>query len=218
MAPDVQSPDEINLAEQLPTIIDYLSLSILDPASLHDDIYPASVTVLVSSSPSAAKSKGAKGAMVQSPFQLTSPKEDEKSSMDDRQTKEQHARYRIDGLAGLRYLLESLHEARHDMFLPDELRKLVHNPLLWTALSPLASADDSQRLGAQQPGVRQGAWSVLAALVAFYDAEVTAALHMLAEAVLSSCWHEADAGVWQVAGATLGRFLIGKSHRGPIPS
>jgi hypothetical protein len=104
-----EADGRINLTEHLGTLIDYLSLAILDPASLHDDIHPAPVS-------SAPKPKLTKFVM---------PTED--APEEDTTENERLSRYRVGGLVGLARIVQRK---------APEVLTLLRDPLLWSALSP----------------------------------------------------------------------------------
>ncbi|RSH88769.1 hypothetical protein EHS25_002997 [Saitozyma podzolica] len=190
-----EQPDRIDLVPQLSSLAEYLSLSILDPPSLHDDIHPAPV----SSAPIPQKAvKGAKGRPTPAP---TPPPvlAEEESVLEER-----WARYRVGGLTGLAWLVQQL--SKNGVVLPQELLELLRHPILWSAVSSVPS-DDS--IGAQQPTVRKAAYALLDALVDSFPDEVAKSemLELLSTAVLDCVWLEKEAAVWQQAGAAVVKFL-----------
>jgi hypothetical protein len=190
-----EQPDRVDLIPQLSSLAEYLSLSILDPPSLHDDIHPAPV----SSAPIPQKAvKGAKGRPTPAPTPPPVLVEDESV------LEERWARYRVGGLTGLAWLVQQLSKNR--VVLPQELLALLRQPVLWSALSSVPS-DDS--IGAQQPTVRKAAYALLDALVDSFPDEVAKPemLELLSTAMLDCVWLEKEAAVWQQAGAAVVKFL-----------
>jgi hypothetical protein len=197
----------IDLSAQISTLIEYLSLSILDPHSLHDDIHPAPVS---SATTSAAPIRSAKGGKGKVPPSLATTSSPAGAAEDEEVAEERWARYRVGGLTGLAWLIhsiKSIHPAP-----PAELLTLFRTPLLWTALSPLAPTEDTQVLGWQQSPVRRAAYTLLTALVETYPEVLDSKdlQDMLAVGVLGSCWTEREATVWETAGPAVVKFLNSK--------
>lgn len=170
----------IYLTGHLDSLIEYISLSILDPSSLHDDIHPAPV-----SAPAPKKGK----------FVLPTETLDEEDAVDH----ERLARYRVGGLVGLTRIVQNCHST-------PALLELLRNPILWSALSP-EPAEDAPNIGVEQPAIRKSAYVLLDAFIEAYPEEMTASGKQLSVAVHGSCWFEKDATVWQQAGQALVKFL-----------
>jgi len=192
---------QINLTAQLSSLAEYLSLSILDPPSLHDDIHPAPVSSS-SSSVLAPKGKPAKSKLV--------PTEPEPVEVDDL-AEERWARYTVAGLVGLAWLLQQLRSQGQP--LPEELRTLIRTPYLWTALTPPMDEAEADSLGTKQPTVRRAAYSFLSVLVDSFPAELEHAetFLVISRALLGGCWKETEAAVWETAGPTIAKFLSSMS-------
>jgi hypothetical protein len=189
----------INLTAQLPYLVEYLSLSVLDPPSLHDDIHPSPVQAAFQSkaAPTKAKKKG-----------YTPPAATPEVDTEDEQIAEERwTRYRLGGFVGLSWLLTQL--STHNIPLPEDLLTLLANSYLWTALSPSIGEEGDETLGGRQPIIRRAAYDLLSTLVNRYPAEVKKKemLDMLSAAVLESCWVEREATVWQTAGPAVAHFL-----------
>jgi hypothetical protein len=196
----------INLTTKITTLIEYLSLSILDPASLHDDIHPAPVAT---SAPAPAPvKKGGKGKAPLPPPPQIAPASTEDVEAEEERT----ARYRIGGLTGLAWLLKQPKPT--DQAILDQLLKLVVEPSLWSSLSSVVpNSDDSAPFGYKQPYVRRAAYAVLEPLLATYP-EVIARedmLSLLADNLLGCCWLESEALVWETAGTPIITLLSRKS-------
>jgi len=189
---------KINLTAQLPYLVEYLSLSVLDPPSLHDDIHPSPVSTAFQK---AAPTKAKKKAFV---APTAAPEVD---TEDEQIAEERWTRYRIGGFVGLSWLLTQL--STHNIPLPEELLPLLGNSYLWTALSPTIGEEGDETLGGRQPVIRRAAYDLLSTLVNRYPAEVKKKemLDMLSTAVLESCWIEREAAVWQTAGPAIAHFL-----------
>lgn len=188
----------INLTAQLPYLVEYLSLSVLDPPSLHDDIHPSPVQAGFQK---AAPAKTKKKAFVAPTPEPEVDKEDEQIA------EERWTRYRLGGFVGLSWLLTQL--STHNIPLPEELLSLLANSYLWTSLSPTIGEEGDESLGGRQPVIRRAAYDLLSTLVNRYPGEVkkNKMLDMLSTAVLESCWIEREAAVWQTAGPAIAHFL-----------
>ncbi len=205
---EISSAGRINLTPQISTLSEYLSLSILDPASLHDDIHPAPVASTPASvpAPSRGVGKGAKSrtipaAVVNAP---ATPSAEEEEMVEERL-----GRYRVGGLIGLTWFLQQLKLVTPST-LPSEVLTLLQNPILWTTLSSLTLDNSpSPNLGASQPPVRRAAYSLLSVLIETYPEEVGKEdmLELLSAAVLGKCWLEKEATVWETAGPAIVNFL-----------
>ncbi|WRT68426.1 uncharacterized protein IL334_005402 [Kwoniella shivajii] len=103
----------IVLSQHLGDLVEYLTLSILDPATLHDNIHPAPVS---SNPPVPNKGK---------------PLVKEPAVEDKEVVEERLARYKVGGLTGLNWLIQQLPGVA-----PEDLVDLIRNPELWSALSP----------------------------------------------------------------------------------
>lgn len=192
----------INLTAQLPYLVEYLSLSVLDPPSLHDDIHPSPVsTAFQKAAPTKAKKKV-----------FTPPTAAPEVDTEDEQIAEERwTRYRLGGFVGLSWLLTQL--STHNIPLPENLIALLGNSFLWTALSPTIGEEGDETLGGRQPVIRRAAYDLLSTLVNRYPAEVKKKemLDILSTAVLESCWIEREAAVWQTAGPAVAHFLGSES-------
>lgn len=181
----------MNLTCQIVTLAEYLSLSILDPATLHHDIHPA---------PVASVELSTKGARVRAAPSDEIPEEA------DEIIQERWARYRVGGLTGLAWVLPKQSTSAK------EVSRLLQDPQLWTTLS---SVDPS--LGLSQPPVRRAAYALLSVLINVYPEEVAreGTLELLSKAVLGNCWLEKEATVWETAGPAVVQFLSSKGglHR-----
>lgn len=191
----------INLTAQLPYLVEYLSLSVLDPPSLHDDIHPSAVQTGFQK---AAPTKTKKKAFV---APIAAPEPD---AEDEQIAEERWVRYRLGGFVGLSWLLTQL--STHNVALPDELLALLGNSYLWTSLSPTIGEEGDESLGGRQPVIRRAAYDLLSTLVNRYPSEVKKkeTLEMLSSIVLESCWIEREATVWQTAGPAVAHFLGSK--------
>lgn len=188
---------QINLTENLGSLVEYLSLAILDPATLHEDIHPAPV----SSAPTPVKSGKTKFVM---PTQTAEPTEEEDTSEHERLSP-----YRIGGLVGLSKIVQV--NSKQGAKPSPELLSLLRHPLLWSALSS-EPVEDSANIGVDQPGIRKSAYALLDTFIEAYPDIVgeTETKTLLAGAVHSSCWFEKDASVWQQAGQAVVKFLTSK--------
>jgi hypothetical protein len=191
---------QINLTAQLPYFVQYLSLAILDPPSLHDDIHPSPVQAAFQS----MKAAPAKGKKKGPPTPAVTPAADPE---DDQVAEERWTRYRVGGLVGLSWLLQQL--SKHSVPLPEDLVVLLGNSYLWTAISPTPGQEGDETMGGRQSVIRRAAWDLLETLVNCYPTEVEKKemLDMLSVAVLDNCWAERDAGVWVAAGPAVAKFL-----------
>ena len=188
----------INLTAQLPYLVEYLSLSVLDPPSLHDDIHPSPVqTAFQKAAPTKTKKK-----TFVAPTAAPEP-----DAEDEQIAEERWVRYRLGGFVGLSWLLTQL--PTHNIALPEELLALLGNSYLWTSLSSTIGEEGDEGLGARQPVIRRAAYDLLSTLVNRYPAEVKKKemLEMLSVAVVESCWIEREATVWQTAGPAVAHFL-----------
>lgn len=194
----------INLAAQLIPMAEYLSLSILDPPSLHDDIYPTPVAASGSVPPPKSQGKG-KGKAVEAPPAID-------TSEDDSLAEERWARYVVGGLTGLAWLLQQLSMEKRE--LPEELRELLGAKHLWTVFeSSSIEQDTAKPLGARQPTVRRAGYALLGLLVDLYPAELERGniLEMISHSLLSNCWREKEATVWEASGQAIVKFLSSES-------
>jgi hypothetical protein len=192
----------INLTAQLPYLVEYLSLSILDPPSLHDDIHPSPVQAAFQSTKSAPTKAKKKGPSISTP--ASTPEVD---TEDAQIAEERWTRYRLGGLVGLSWLLQQL--STHSIPLSEHLLALLSNSYLWTSLSPTIGDEGDESLGGRQPVIRRAAYDLLSTLVTRYPEEVKKKemMDMLSVAVLDSCWVEREATVWQTAGPAVAHFL-----------
>ena len=194
----------IDLGPHLTTLVEYLSLSILDPPSLHDDIHPAPVSSAPVAPPPQKGGKGPKGkqAYTAGPSAPVEPTTEELEM-----TGEKWARYRVGGLTGLAWLLQQLKTS--ELSMPVELSQLIHVPALWSSLSSLSTEDDSSDFGHQHPTVRRAAYSVLGVLVDSYPEEIAKPelLQILASEMLDTIWLEKETTVWETAGNTVIKVL-----------
>lgn len=199
------SEGKIDLTPQTSTLVEYLSLSVLDPISLHDDIHPAPVQA----NP-APPAKGAKGAKAKQPFVPVVSAPPEQSEQDNEMADEKWARYRVGGLVGLGWLLQQLKGLNRP--LPSDAVTLIHNPALWSSLSSLASEEGSPAFGHNHSPVRRAAFSVLASIVDLYPEEIGKedVLQTLAREMLDVVWLEKEATVWETAGPTVVKVLSRK--------
>ena len=179
----------INLMPQLSTLAEFLSLSILAPASLHGDMHPPPV----SSAPTAAQ--GAKLRTVSAPKACEASAEVEEQGL----IEERWARYRVSGLTALAWLLQTIKQTP-----PPSVLQLLLTPEVWNALSSIDSP------GGSQPPVRRATYALLSVLIDTFPNVVTDALEMLSGAVLGSCWLESEATVWETAGPAIVKFLSSK--------
>ncbi|WWC71538.1 uncharacterized protein I206_105496 [Kwoniella pini CBS 10737] len=209
--------ERILLADHLGDLVEYLTLSILDPATLHDNIHPAPVSSApVAPSPTPKKgqnTKGGKGKAAVVPPTMRQQASVAQPAEDEEVVEERLARYRVGGLVGLNYLLQQLSKSP-TATLSDDLVNLIRNPGLWLALSSEPN-DDSEDLpspnglGTAQPPIRRAAYSLLSTLVESHPdlLEETETLKMLSDAVLGSCWSEKEGVVWETAGMAIAKFI-----------
>lgn len=197
----------INLVPQLSTLAEYLSLSILEPPSLHDDIHPAPVAASTSSASTTPPSKGGKAGKGKAPPPALVSADQTPTAVDEDLAAERWARYRVGGLLGLSWMIKALKDQNLD--LPDEIRLLLRNSLLWTALASDSPEDEEVALGFRQPTIRRAAYQLLSTLMETYPTELehSEMLDTVAHAVLHHCWFEEEAAVWEVAGPTIAKFL-----------
>lgn len=207
LAEGTESDGRIDLTPQLSTLAEYLSLAILDPPSLHDDIHPSPVaSTPAAPPPQKAKGKG-KQAYIPPPPAPVEPTPEETEHAE-----EKWARYRIGGLVGLSWLLSQLKKAENP--LSEEIVGLLHNSALWSCLSSLPSDEGSAAFGHQHPPVRRAAYSVLGVLVDSYPAEIARedVLHTLAGEMLDAIWVEKEGTVWEAAGPAVVKILSSESR------
>jgi hypothetical protein len=199
------SDGRINLKAQLPYFVQYLSLAVLDPPSLHDDIHPSPVQ----SAFPGTKAPVTKGKKKGLPMPVAAPVVDPE---EDQVAEERWTRYRVGGLVGLSWLLQQL--SKQNTPLPEDLLTLLGNSYLWTAISPSPGQQGDETMGGRQAVIRRAGWDLLETLVNCYPAEVEKKemLDMLAVAVLDNCWAERDSGVWVAAGPAVAKFLSSKSR------
>ena len=207
---------QIDLEPLLSSLLEYLSLSILDPVTLHEDIHPPPVSINTgSSSPTPSARVMAKATKVRpSSFEPTSIP-GTPATEDEEVEAERWARYRVAGIVGLTWLIQKISSSQ--MQLPLELLALLRNPVLWTSLSPVEnptildhfSTTSSMCLGYQQPPIRRVAYTLLGVMIDSWASEIEKQdlLELLSVAVLSSCWLEKEAIVWDTAGPAVVKFL-----------
>ncbi|WVO13469.1 hypothetical protein L204_101086 [Cryptococcus depauperatus] len=203
--------ERIDLTPQLPTLIEYLSLSILGPAALHDSIHPAPVSSAPASQAPIPKKGADKGGRGRAPIPSSRATVAPSPTLEDEEIVEERlTRYRIGGLVGLTWLLEQL--PKIGIFTPtDELLALLRNPSLWLSLSPefIDRSDLPHALGTAQPPVRRAAYSLLSMLMDSYSDIMTESqfFRMISDAVLGSCWRDRENVVWEAAGPAVVKFL-----------
>lgn len=193
---------KIDLTPQLSTIVEYLSLAILDPVSLHDDIHPAPVQA--NPVPPTKGVKGAKSKQTYTPIASTPA---EPTEQDNEMADEKWARYRVGGLVGLGWTLQQTKSRGRP--LSDEVVALIHNPALWSSLSSLASEEGSPAFGYNHSPVRRAAFTVLTSIVDLYPEELAKEdmIQTLAREMLDTIWLEKEATVWETAGPTVVKIL-----------
>lgn len=202
----------INLSEHLPTLIEYLTLSTLNPTILHEDIHP----VPVAATPISSAPLNKKGANKQGKSKTSSAPPSRQAATpvpppeDDEIFEERMTRYRVGGLIGLSWLLQQLPQVGLTS-LPEDLVTLLRHPALWLALSsePVDAANLPGSLGTAQPPVRKAGYGLLDVLVNSYESIMAEPemLKMVSDAVLSSCWREKEAVVWESAGSAIAKFI-----------
>ncbi|OCF39032.1 hypothetical protein I317_07169 [Kwoniella heveanensis CBS 569] len=204
----------IDLTQHLGDLVEYLTLSILDPSTLHDNIHPAPVSsapAAPSPAPLAKKgqSKGSKGKSAPTPTPAPRQTAPVQPSEDEELVEERLSRYRVGGLVGLTWLVQQISSS--GIVPPAELVNLIRNPGLWLALSPepVEAADSPIGLGTAHPPIRRAAYSLLAAVVEQHSEQLAEeeTLHMLSDTVLGSCWLEKEAVVWETAGLAVAKFI-----------
>ncbi|RXK41130.1 hypothetical protein M231_01533 [Tremella mesenterica] len=192
----------LDLSAYLQNLSEFLSQSILNPPSLHDDIHPVPIASTSGTFIPEPKGKTAKGKIATRSPQL----EVEESTEDTELLAERWTRYRIGGLVGLAWLIQQLFALKSS--LPSEFNTLLKKEDLWSSLA--SSSDlDSGLLGQGQPAVRRAAYTLLDTVVDFYP-EVVAdkdVLRVLSSMVLGHCWDESEATVWESAGPAVVKFL-----------
>lgn len=202
----------IDLQEHLPTLIEYLTLSTLNPTILHEDIHPIPVAATpVSSAPLAKKGANKQGksktSSVPPSRQAATPVPPPE---DDEILEERMTRYRVGGLIGLSWLLQQLPQVGLTS-LPEDLVILLRHPALWLSLSsePVNAVNSPGSLGTAQPPVRKAGYGLLDVLVNSYESIVAEPemLKMVSDAVLGSCWREKEAVVWESAGSAIAKFI-----------
>ncbi|WWD02614.1 hypothetical protein V865_000654 [Kwoniella europaea PYCC6329] len=211
--------EKIVLSQHLGDIVEYLTLSILDPANLHDNIHPAPVSSAPSTSSPAPNKKGqnikggGKGKSTPNPQPKQQISASTSTAAEDGEVVEERlARYRVGGLVGMNYLLQQLSKA-DIKDLPADLVNLIKNPGLWLALSSEtidnSDSDSPNGLGTAQPPIRRAAYSLLSTLVENYPEhlEEKDTLRMLSDAVLGNCWLETEGIVWETAAMAIAKFI-----------
>nr|XP_018261516.1 uncharacterized protein I303_05954 [Kwoniella dejecticola CBS 10117]OBR83674.1 hypothetical protein I303_05954 [Kwoniella dejecticola CBS 10117] len=206
--------ERIVLSDHLGELVDYLTLSTLDPATLHDNIHPAPVSSAPAApSPTLKKGqnvKAGKGKATAPPPLRQQASTPAPPSEDDEVVEERLARYRVGGLVGLTYLIQQL-SGLPDPKLSEDLVNLIRNPGLWLALSSEQSDDTEVPTGSgvAQPPIRRAAYSLLATLIESYPDLLAEeeTLRMLSDGVLGSCWLEKEGVVWETAGMAVAKFL-----------
>ncbi|WVW85588.1 hypothetical protein I302_107626 [Kwoniella bestiolae CBS 10118] len=212
--------EKIILSQHLGDLVEYLTLSILDPATLHDNIHPAPVSSVPPTSSPAPNKKGqntkggGKGKATPAPTPKQQVSAPTPSAEDGEMAEERLARYRVGGLVGLNYLLQQLSRSSIKD-LPQDLVNLIRNPGLWLALSPEIidnsdpDSDSPGGLGTSQPPIRRAAYSLLSTLVDSYPEQLEEkdTLRMLSDSVLGHCWLEKEGIVWETAGMAVAKFI-----------
>lgn len=200
---DSSSP-QLDLSPHLPAIAEYLSLSILDPATLHRDIHPPPVHGAYNQPQPPAKGKGKPAVKARaSPMPTpTPPVEESDEVMEERIT-----RYTVGGLVGLAWLISKLPAAGFAQP-PAEVLALINNPVLWSALGTHSIDSEITPIGTQPP-IRRAAYLLLGSLIDTYPAEVEKPqlLQLISTTLLANCWSEKEAVVWEAAGTAVVRFL-----------
>ncbi|BEI93821.1 uncharacterized protein CcaverHIS019_0602800 [Cutaneotrichosporon cavernicola] len=195
---------QLDLVPHLPALAEYFSLSTLDPQTLHRDIHPAPVQVAFEKE--RPPTKGKKGALPKSrasPAPTPTPPVEEDTEV----AEERWARYRVGGLVGLGWIVSKLPSASFERP-PEEFAVLLTNPVLWSALGMVVAVPDVIPIGSQPP-IRRAAYNLLSTVLDAYPAEVARAelLEIISLSVLSNCWQEKEAVVWEAAGTALLKFL-----------
>ncbi|GMK59535.1 hypothetical protein CspeluHIS016_0801410 [Cutaneotrichosporon spelunceum] len=195
---------QLDLVPHFPALAEYLSLSTLDPQTLHRDIHPAPVQVAFEKErPTTKGKKGAQPKSRASPAPTATPPVEEDSEV----AEERWARYRVGGLVGLGWMVSKLPGANFERP-PEEFAALLANPVLWSALGMAVAVPDVTPIGSQPP-IRRAAYNLLSTFQDAYPAEVSRAelLEIISLSVLSNCWQEKQAVVWEAAGTALLKFL-----------
>lgn len=197
---------QLNLEPHLPALAEYFSLSTLDPQTLHRDIHPAPVQVAFEKEravPVKGKSKGPQPKSRASPVPTPTPPVEEDAEV----LEERWARYRVGGFVGLSWMVSKLPGAGFERP-TEEFMALLSNPVLWSALGMVVAVPDVSPIGSQPP-IRRAAYNLLSTLLDAYPAEVGRAelLQLISVSLLSNCFREKEAVVWEAAGPALLRFL-----------
>ncbi|KAL7422810.1 hypothetical protein Q5752_002106 [Cryptotrichosporon argae] len=191
---------KIDLGAHIADLTEYLSLSTLDPQTLHRDIHPAPISSTPSTPAWKAGKGGAKGRPAVPAVSTPGPEEDAEVA------EERWARYRIGGLVGLSWLVRHLAVAGY-VSPPAEVLAVLQNPLLWSAVSAMPTPINDTPIGSQPP-IRRAAYALLATLIDVYPSQVAdELLQTVAPAVLWSCWSEKESGVWETAGTAVVKLL-----------
>jgi hypothetical protein len=195
---------QLDLVPHLPALAEYFSLSTLDPQTLHRDIHPAPVQVAFEKErPPTKGKKGAQPKSRASPAPTPTPPVEEDTEV----AEERWARYRVGGLVGLAWMVSKLPGANFERP-PDEFAALLTNPVLWSALGMVIAVPDVTPIGSQPP-IRRAAYNLLSTMLDAYPSEVARPelLEIISLSVLSNCWQEKEAVVWEAAGTALLKFL-----------
>ncbi len=185
--------DGIDMRSQLELLVEYLSLAILEPQQLHEEIHPPQVQA--DASGASTPRKGGKGPAPLPAFPSLPSKEVE-DEHDAAQAEEIVLPYRSSGLAGLDYILQ---EMPLDMEIPESLANLLHKSEFWSLISPDGSTNSNGP-------IRRGLYSILRTLIRRREQWVGERIvPVAAPIIMKSAWREADATVW--AGGVLGETL-----------
>ncbi|WVQ74909.1 hypothetical protein IAR50_004517 [Cryptococcus sp. DSM 104548] len=205
-----EGDERIDLSQQLDALVEYLTLSTVDPVTLHDNIHPAPVFSESASQAPTPKKNPNKAAKSKTPAPISRQVATPVPAEEEEVVEERLVRYRVGGLVGLTSLLQSWSQIGATE-LPEGLVSLLRNPGLWIALSPeiIDKTENPGALGTAQPPIRRAAYSLLNVLITSFDKIIgePEVLKMVSSAVLGGCWMEKEAAVWETAGSAVAKFV-----------
>ncbi|ODO06737.1 hypothetical protein I350_04096 [Cryptococcus amylolentus CBS 6273] len=205
-----EEDERIDISQQLAALVEYLTLSTVDPVTLHDNIQSAPVFSESASQAPTPKKNPNKAAKTKTPAPISRQVATPVQAEDEEVVEERLVRYRVGGLVGLTSLLQSWTQLG-SLELPADLISLLRNPGLWIALSPeiIDKAENPGALGTAQPPIRRAAYSLLSVLITSFEKIIgePEVLKMVSDAVLGGCWVEKEAAVWEAAGPAVAKFV-----------
>ncbi len=202
-----QSDARIDMLSQMELLVEYLSLAILSPRQLHDEIHPPQPQASAPGSGIGTPKKGLQSTAAVIPtFVRAGEVGPDDVAEEDTRMDEVILRYRHAGISGLTYLIQSMPPS---LDLPESVQKLLHETEMWNLIRPPASSEVTSTLAPNAP-IRRALYMLLRCLITKREAWTNAHLvDLIGPLLLQSAWLEEDGAVWSggIMGEALALFL-----------